>query len=245
MSDGITPFVGRSRNMKFRVPQHIQSDFDDFLMTDIPHVNYTYEIYPDWYNKARKAEARGEVVPINWKSKYAGSDSATNVRMSLKTTVNKGDILIRKQTVQDDALTFMAIWDTEKEINNKRVQIQKCNMNMRIVRMTAPELDPRTGQTLSVGGEVVVVDSIPAIGAVIVNKLEYSFGQNLPGILPNHMIVFYIQWNNSTKNIRVNDEFIWHGDRYKIIDVNKSEVTVDEVYGLVTLTADKVAGGGT
>lgn len=242
MSEAIQPFVPSPRPIRFHIPPHIQSDFDTFLMTDIPFVNYTYEVHKNWYEN-NSTDVRGEVVPINWKSKYAGSDSATNLRISLKADVVKGDILIRKPTDKEPADTFMAIWDVEKEVNNKRVQIQRCNMRISFSRHFPLEIDPSTGMKISEAGYRPVAEEIPCIGSVVVNKLEYTVAQGTPGLLPNHMMVIYVQWNDSTKNIDINDTTVWHGQEYKVMDVNKSEVAWDGSYGLITLTMDKVAGG--
>ena len=38
------PFVGAPSSTQFYIPPHIQSDFENYLESDIPNVNFTFEL---------------------------------------------------------------------------------------------------------------------------------------------------------------------------------------------------------
>lgn len=234
----IDPFMESDSSQYFYIPPTIQNDFDRFLMTDVPNVNFTFAVRPDWYDANNTTNIRGEIVPINWKSKYAGSDSATNFRTSLSNNIKKGDILLC-----ENGEVYMVIWNVEEEINNKKTQIQKCNMNIKIERYVPKQINPTTGKVINQDGYDVIADSIPCIGATVSNRFEYAVAQNLPGIVPNHTVLFYVQFNSSTVNIEVGDQFDWYKNRYHIVDISPAELDTDYTKGLLTINAEKVAGG--
>lgn len=118
----------------------MEADFDAFLMTDVPHVNWWFTRYHDWTDQQVTSQIRGEIFPINWKSKYSGSDTASNFRVSQKTEIQKGDILIR-----EDGEILMLIWNVEDQVNNKKSQVQVCNLMATFTRFQKAVVDPVTG----------------------------------------------------------------------------------------------------
>lgn len=66
----------------------------------------------------------------------------------------------------------------------------------------------------------------------------------MPGIHADHLISVYLQWNDKTKNIQVNDEFIIGAYTYRVINTSIAEVHIDQERGILTLHAKRIAGGG-
>lgn len=192
----------------------MEADFDAFLMTDVPHVNWWFTRYANWYDQEDTQEIRGEIFPINWKSKYSGSDTASNFRVSQKTEIQKGDLLIR-----EDGEILMLIWNVEDQVNNKKSQVQVCNLMATFTRHQKAVVDPATGRLVTPEGDVAIAENIPVIAYEVANKIEYSVSYNVPGIVPNHLGTVLIQYNAQTDKIQIGDEFNWHGTGFHITDI--------------------------
>ena len=86
--------------MKFYIPSTLQQDFKDWLESDVPHANYTFELVRDWYARDRidykPVMLRALYFSINWKSKIGNSDANSNFKVSYDVPIRKGDIVIRE-----------------------------------------------------------------------------------------------------------------------------------------------------
>lgn len=215
----------------------MEADFDAFLMTDVPHVNWWFTRYHDWTDQQATSQIRGEIFPINWKSKYSGSDTASNFRVSQKTEIQKGDILIR-----EDGEILMLIWNVEDQVNNKKSQVQVCNLMATFTRFQKAVVDPVTGWVVTAEGDKTVVENIPVIAYEVANKVEYATSYNVPGIVPNHLGTVLLQYNPQTNNLRIGDQFVWHGTAFHITDIGYGELDITGTSGMLTLTVKKVAG---
>ena len=96
----IEPFKPAGSSKTFFIPPAIQSDFDAYLMDDVPHHNYTFELLRDWYTKNDETYEsefiRAMLFAINWKSKVGNTDANSNFRVSLQVDIRKGDIIVRE-----------------------------------------------------------------------------------------------------------------------------------------------------
>ena len=58
--------------MKFYIPPKLEQDFKDWLNTDVPHANYTFELVRNWYARDQDGYnpvyLRALYFSINWKS---------------------------------------------------------------------------------------------------------------------------------------------------------------------------------
>lgn len=219
------------------MPPQLEADFDAFLMTDVPHVNWWFDRHTNWFSEETPVQIRGEIFPINWKSKYSGSDTASNFRVSQSTEIAKGDILIR-----EDGEVLMIIWNVENQVNNKKSQVQTCNLMARFERHQNAVVDKRTGKLITPEGMQTIVEDIPVIAYEVANKHEYAMSYNVPGIVPNHLGTVLIQYNDQTQNLIIGDEFMWHGNRFHIIDIGYGELDITGTTGMMTLTVEKMAG---
>lgn len=51
-----------------------------------------------------------------------------------------------------------------------------------------------------------------------------------------------VQFNEETKKIRLNDEFRWGNMTYRVINIDWTEVDINETFGIIKLTAKRVGG---
>lgn len=73
---------------------------------------------------------------------------------------------------------------------------------------------------------------------------DYMASQGQPGINADHLITVAVQWNSLTKDIHVNDEFVLGSFTYRVINTSIAEVNITKDYGVLTVHAKRVAGGG-
>ena len=57
------------------------------------------------------------------------------------------------------------------------------------------------------------------------------------------MTILTVQYNEQTKNVTVDDKFMWANDVYEIIDINAVGLSIGGEYGVLKIQAKKTAGG--
>lgn len=232
--------------INFYIPPTLKEDFNAFLATNVTNQVVETEIIHNWYDKAaldyEPYIQKCEFYPDSTKSRYENTDSIVNVRFSLDTEVWKGDIIIHP-----NGDLFVLDWDVPPELNNKASRGLRCNFYLHIERWKEDEVDPETGMLVP-GGEghfEVLVPDIPCNAYHYDGRPEYSNHMGAPGVVPNDLTILVVQYNDYTKNIRVDDEFQWGQDRLKIINV--SFVAMDLIHGdnkgILKIQAKKIAGG--
>ena len=235
----IPPVVALSHK-DFRPPPTIEDDFRRLLQHDVPHVNYTYELVRNWYSLGdedyKPIYLRAQQTPIDWKSKIGNSDMNTNFKCTHDIPIHKGDIVIR-----EDGIVFMLNWNVQNHANNQATQCSECNVTLEFTREFEDETDEE-GYLITPGGRRVVVPSIPATQIEYAGRPDYAANRDNPGIAPDHLITVYLQWNPTTKQIFLNDQFVIGNFTYRVINISLVEVNIDRDYGILTLNAKRVAG---
>ena len=235
----IPPVVAKSRK-DFRPPPTIQDDFRRLLQHDVPYVNYTYELVRDWYDLNSETYEpiyiRAQQTPIDWKSKIGNSDMNSNFKTTHDIPVHKGDMVIR-----EDGIVFLLNWNIQNHANNQATQCSECNVTLEFTR-NFDDITNDEGYLLEEGGQRIVVPPIPATQIEYAGRPDYSKTENIPGIAPDHLITVYLQWNPTTKNIFLNDQFVIGKFTYRVINISLVEVNIDKDYGILTLNAKRVAG---
>lgn len=98
--EGIPPYRPLPSDLGFYIPPVLESDFNNWLETDVPGVNYTFEVIKDWYDRDRPGYdptfIRASYFPISWKSKIGNSDMGSNFLSNTKVDIKKGDYVIRE-----------------------------------------------------------------------------------------------------------------------------------------------------
>lgn len=235
----IPPVVAKSHK-DFRPPPTIEDDFRRLLQHDVPHVNYTYELVRDWYDIQDEAYEpiyiRAQQTPIDWKSKIGNSDMNSNFKTTHDIPIHKGDMVIR-----EDGIVYLLNWNIQNHANNQATQCSECNVTLEFTRHFDDVTDDK-GYLIEAGGRKTVVPPIPATQIEYAGRPDYSKTENIPGIAPDHLITVYLQWNPTTKNIFLNDQFEIGYFTYRVINISLVEVNIDKDYGILTLNAKRVAG---
>ena len=236
----ILPYVEKSTK-DFRPPPTIEDDFRRLLNHDVPYVNFTFELVHDWFDMANSEYnpiyIRAQQTPIDWKSKIGNSDMSTNFKVTHDIPIYKGDIVIR-----EDGMVYMLNWNVQNHANNQATQSIECNATIEITRAVDDEVTV-DGYLLNEGGRSIIVPAMPIVHTEYAGRPDYAVTKEQPGMSPDHLITVHLQWNQYTKNIRFDDEFVIGGLTYRVINISIAEVNIDKDYGVLVLNAKRVAGG--
>lgn len=228
-------------SIRFMIPGTLQSDYERFLLTEIPGVNYTFEVVRDWHKRGQEGYEpefiRATYIPLAWKSKIGNSDMGSNFFADTKVDLKKGDIVVR-----EDGEIYILDWKVQMNPNVQTSQAKDCNVEMAITRDVEEVLDER-GFVKTPAHRALIVPPIPCVWTSHSGRPDYAVQHNAPGINADNLFDGWVQWNDTTKRIRIGDEFIWGGVTYRITNLHISEVDMLGEYGLINLNARRVAGG--
>ena len=235
------PYIPEGTQKRFYVPKALAADFTEFLQNDIPNTVMNFELLKSWYDRAddnyEPHYIRGEIYPDSTKSRYSNTDNNMNFRADINSGIRKGDMI-----VQPDGTIFVLDWEVALESNNAPSRALRCNMYLKVERHREEETDDY-GYLINPEGAETIVHEIPANAYRYDGRPEYSAVSGTPGITPNALTLMTVQYNNETKNIRIDDMFEWGNEIYKIVDVNRVGVSIDETHGVLFLQAKKASGG--
>lgn len=238
----LIPAVKSASHKNFRPPVSIEDDFRRYLSHDVPNVNYTFELVRDWYESRKPSYSplfiRAQQTPIDWKSKIGNSDMSTNFKVTHDVPIRKGDIVIR-----EDGKIYLLNWNVQIHPNNQATQNCECNGYVEFKRHMNEKTDD-LGFVVLPERDEVIAPKIPISHMEYAGRPDYQSANNLPGINADHLITVQVQFNKTTKNIRIDDEFEMDVYTYRVINVSYAEVDINSEYGILTLNAKRVAGGG-
>lgn len=235
----IPPVKLTDSTRQFAIPETIQSDYRNYLHSDIPNAVYDFRLLRNWYDQFTEEEPvmlRAEHFPINWKSKMGNSDANKNFYTDYDVKIQKGDMCIR-----EDGLIVMLNWSIQQYINAQTTQAIECNHRITIKRHINALADNR-GFKINDAYDKIIVDDLPCVMSEYAGRPDYAAAQNTPGINADMLTVVNLQWNDFTKEIRIDDTFEWCNSMYRVINLNYSEVDIDRTFGVVTLGARRIAG---
>lgn len=217
--------------MKFYIPPTLQKDFKDWLDTEVPNANYTFELIRDWYARDgadyKPVKLRALYFSINWKSKIGNSDSNSNFKTSYEVPICKGDIVIR-----EDGQVYMLNWKVQNMPNNQTTQAIDCNAMLAFTRHMDEEVDAR-GFLVAEAYDKVIVPSIPCVYAEYTGRPDYASNYNTPGISADHLLTVQVQWNGKTRDLRTGDEFRLLHSQYRIVDLVGTELDIHQEFGIL------------
>ncbi len=180
---------------------------------------------------------RAQQTSIDWKSKIGNSDMSTNFKTDYTHEIQKGDYAIR-----EDGMLFMLNWNITLHANNQATQSTECNAVIDITRMFPDETDDK-GILIQAGGRRPVAPGLPINHTEYAGRPDYSGASQQAGMHPDHLITVTCQWNQTTRKIRLDDEFILGDFTYRVMNISLAEVKIDQDYGILLLNAKRVAGG--
>lgn len=180
---------------------------------------------------------RGQQTSIDWKSKIGNSDMSTNFKTDYTHEIKKGDYVVR-----EDGTLYMLNWNITLHANNQATQSTECNAIVDIMREYPPEIDEK-GFILQEGGRRPVAARLPINHTEYAGRPDYSGASLQAGMHPDHLITVSCQWNKTTRQIRLDDEFVIGDFTYRVMNISLAEVQIDKDFGVLVLNAKRVAGG--
>lgn len=235
----IHPAVLTDSTREFAIPPTILSDYKNYLHSDIPNAVYDFRVLRSWYDQFTDEEPviiRAEHFPINWKSKVGNSDANKNFYTDYDTKIQKGDICIR-----EDGLIVMLNWSIQQYINAQTTQAIECNHRITVKRAYDAVADKR-GYKLFDAHDEIIVDNLPCVMSEYAGRPDFAAAQNTPGISADMLMVCHFQFNEHTKDVRIGDTFEYCNSTYRVINLNYTEVDIDQTFGVITVNARRVAG---
>lgn len=238
MANAYVPAASASR---FYVPRTLASDFTNFLQNDIPGAVGDFTLITNWYDQQKDGYSptviRGEIYPDSTKSRYSNTDNNLNFRSDVNSGIKKGDMLIGP-----DETIYLLDWEVPPQPNNCMSRALRCNAMLTFSRYQAEEVD-KNGYLVKEEGWASVAESIPCNAYRHDGRLEFSTNSHMPGLIPNTVTLLSVQFNDQTKNIKVDDIFVWGDETYTVADVNLVGVNFAGTSGVISLQAKKKAGG--
>ena len=235
------PYVPTGTSKRFKVPRTLAADFRAFLNQDLPNQVMDFQLLPDWYAQFddgyEQQFIRGEIYPDSTKSRYEDTDNNMNFRADVESGIKKGDMII-----QPDGKIFVLDWFVALESNNAPSRAVRCNLRLTVTRYVEEVVD-EDGYLLVPEGFQTIVDNLPVNAYRYDGRPEYSAVSGTPGVSPNALTLFICQYNNQTKNMRVDDMFDWGTDTYRIVDIDRVGLDITETYGTLKVQAKKAEGG--
>lgn len=246
----MVPAIKAGSQRDFRPPPTLESDFRRLLQHEVPHTNYTFELVRDWYKAQEEGYEpvfiRAQQTPIDWKSKIGNSDMSLNFKTSHETKIHKGDIVVR-----EDGMVFMLNWNVTDHPNNQASQSVELNDYLTFTREHKAAvnaygftIDDDTGIELDDEGREVIVKNMPCSHSEYAGRPDYELVQGNPGLSADHLLSCYVQWNENTKGIMVNDQCKIGQYTYRVVNTYTGEVHIDKGYGVLSMNLRRVAGGG-
>lgn len=234
-------YIPQETTMRYYVPKTLAADFDEFLKNDIPGAVESFTLVPDWFAQNEDAYVpkiiRGELYPETAKSRYINTDNNLNFRASVSSGIKKGDMLI-----SGDGTVYVFDWEVAPQPNNAATRALRCNTQLRFTRFR-PEQTDDLGYVTQEEGRDTIVESIPCNAYEYDGRPEYTAYSNTPGITPTSLIIITVQYNNQTARLKTDDEFIWGGVTYYVVDVNCVGVNELKGHGVLSVQAKKKPGG--
>lgn len=236
------PYYPEKSRSRFYRPPTLIDDFDTFLDGDIPNAVGDFTLLTNWY--AQEADGyepvtiRGEIYPDSTKSRYQNTDHNMNFRASLSSGIKKGDMLIGP-----DGTIYLLDWEISPQPNNAPSRALRCNAVLEFKRYH-PEITDELAYLIEPEGFSTIAKPIPVNAYRYDGRPEYSARASTPGVIPSALTIVSVQYNEQTRHIRDDDEFIWGDDTYVVIDVNRATMRIDGQSGVLTIQARKKSGGG-
>lgn len=237
------PAIVKPSKDSFLPPERFQDDYRKVLMTEHPHTNFWFKLLKDWYKDKDLSEddsvwVRGEQIPIQWKSAIGNADMKTNFRCDYDVKIHRGDMLIRK----DDNKIFMLDWNVQEHPINQASQTIECNCYFEFTR-EAEEVVDDDGYLVASAERKIIVPSIPGVAAEYTGRPDFEVIQSAVGITSGDLLTCYVQWNDTTRKLRIGDQFPFGSYMYRVENISVERVDITRTYGQLMFHGRRVAGG--
>lgn len=218
--------------MNFYVPPNMKENYNDFLQSAACHtLYYCKDINADnplWF------EFRGEISPINYKSKQYSSDNAFSLRFSYDEDIDKGDVVFY------DNKQYLATWQVNKDkLDSKKiiVELMPYDLIFKRVSLSKPKADKTTGKIIERSDNDIVCRTRAMNVSGSHMELRLKTGQ--PGVFASSRFTITMQSNEETRKIKVDDYFELMGYQYSVRDILYNQLNYDSESGLLIMEVEK------
>lgn len=237
------PYNPQGTKTRFYRPPTLAADFTEFLDGDIPNTVMDFTLLRDWYEQFEEGYEptiiRGEFYTETAKSRYTNTDNNVNIRCDVNSGIRKGDMVIASNNNE----IYILDWEITLQSNNAPSRAVRCNFDLTVKRHMPEETD-EMGYLINPERDEVIVDALPANGYFYDGRnARYLASSGTPGVAPEVNALVTVQLNEQTKNLRVDDVFLWGNDMYQITDVSVAGVNRDGTYGCLALQTIQKPGG--
>ena len=204
--------------MLFYVPPTIQSNYDNYLATNIP--GHTYNATLNGEQAIRCA--------FHADGKAAG---AKLLRVSLKTPIRCGDIL----DIEGEGAYLIP--EVTRQVDCYACEPLLLNARISAITCKYPRKADSLGRVIEEAGETAICEDLLAHSTA-----QDSFQKQDMGTLVLGEPLFLLPLNEDTRAIRRGDEFALDGDSYSIYQVNFDRCDPGRNHGIITLHCRRKAG---
>lgn len=209
--------------MRFYIPPNLQGDFTDSLNT--LGIDTVVNFVPTNTIKVR-------LDKVNYKTKGGIVSSDEVVFAELTSNLKMGDYLTYKNET-------MLITQLKSNEYPKCLEFTTttCNTKLTITRYEDMVQD-EDGNIIAQAGDHAIVSDLYC--STLFNNFQFKSNSGNVGIVPTDTLAIGCQFNDTTKNIKIGDKFIWFDGNYQIIGLDFSQVDILGDYGMLSFNAEKV-----
>lgn len=209
--------------MKFYIPPNINKNFTDAL-NGPPGTEFIIN-----FNNNNTVKA---ITPeLDYRAKQEGIRSVKPLHAE-PNKLKVGDYL------QADGDTFIVAYLKNLKFPTcSEVQVQICNNKVTISRFQKEVIDNR-GKIVTPARDIDIVSDIYSV--IMSSGYQFQTYNGSIGIIPTNTIAIQMQYNNSTKNIKIDDTLIYFNSTYRIESFDYGQANMDNQDGMFIIFAKKI-----
>lgn len=211
--------------MDIYIPSYLQTDYDEFIDSDLGQVcSLNYYTSPQSF--------RAIIT-----DKRDGNGNIRDLRCSKSFSIKKGD------TVTDASSVLYLIIETPfTDLNCIKSTIHICTNTISFERYANSTLDSSGVVTGGISGYSSVASSTRGYFQNS-SAGSYSASVGMVGVTQSQKVMYITQYNSSTQNIRISDEFSYKSTQYVISDIDNTQLNSTGTSGLLVVYAQVLEGG--
>lgn len=214
--------------MNYFIPPTLVRDFDAFLLTEACHdISFCHDILaqtPVWIKE------RAEITKNT--SKQRSYDRGVKLTVSHNTALRKGDYVLYK-----DELYLITTNINDNQLNAKTALMELATIPFVFSRKYEDEIDDNTGMIIKCGGYRNIFGEIRGI-LTSNNTASYSVGTTNVGLFPKNALSVYLQANEKTFSLKIDDIFSLFDNSYIIRSILYTEINYDNTSGILILQVE-------
>ena len=219
------------------VPPNLATDVQNLIAANIPNSTYDFLIYHDYLSKQAPIPCRALRAQLNFKSDINNADRTTEFYAPLGAELYKGDLLYFPEL----EMWAQVSWTVHAQVNALNTQIMLCNAWLQFERYQDEQAD-ENAMLIREAGWHAATASLPVSLSNTYMRFDYVKKAEMPGIVPSNLLEIKLQCNPTTQKLRINDQFDYGPERYKITNIEYADTDIRQQHGLLKLVGEKAAG---